>query len=591
MRSFALALVLLCCGAVRADEPVTLRGATASWVSMIEVGEPGEVSAELSWEASTLLDPERSVLSVWMDGVPRRTVRVTSVDSMEVSLGTLGSGFHRLELRARLHVPGDPCLRVHEDDTWVRVDAVDVRLPQGAEAPSSMSVRAWIAEAAGKTVDVQVPTTHPQTTGRASAIVDAWITLVRWGALPTSEASRTFALHRGPVPQGALAVAHVRDETLELTAQNDMSMARAVRMLRRDALRDRCDHASCIISASMSGVGEQDDALPTLAEQGHPHGWTARGHGRHALQMVWTRPADWKPRAWPTARFDVRAAQLQQGDTTRVSLTIEGVPLGTWEVDEEAAHIAARIPESFWEMDRWELNLEVELEADDETCARSMDRWLHIEGSSHVDVPHDELRFEGIAALAEVRAPSLTADQPVGDTALRALALVLAPFADDHAGWTWVAPDACTSPCVRVAENHWWDESRLELVEHESVLYWRDYAETLDMPMVQANDTVLIEFLEPGDLRVSVVGNPALTEPPTLAGLVGPVAMFRAEQWDVLGTTPPRQVPVEALVEHIPEAPVLTSLEERHTFWIDVGIAGFAMLALGLWLRRKRSFA
>ena len=352
---------------------VVLRGLEATFVRTLELGPAEDRRSqpvlEFTWEASELLVLTDSVLSVAVNDVPLRSVPLVRIAAsgksrgrLKLSLPRLGPGFHRLAIRARLRVAGDPCLRVHEDDAWVRLhdDAAVTwtrrRRPKGSVGPHLATWAQGLAAVHGGHVHV-----HPATTGgdaSARAFIELDHQLRALGLFPgsRSDAAQVFLATLERVPAGhsyRVAADRLRDapllragvvwdeEGLRLLGRDGEALTDLVRMLGDARARELCAATECWLGAytrkDAQGTAEDraDEPGPgelrvlDLASAGHPRGWLAAGAGNHSLMIRWEKPPSVTVRGWPTLVLHMRrplGGPLDRG-RSRLSIKLNGTPL------------------------------------------------------------------------------------------------------------------------------------------------------------------------------------------------------------------------------------------------------------------------
>ena len=186
---------------------ITLVGAAPRWEGVFPVDEPSlrrsAPMLEVDVRASELLDLRQSTLTVEVDGSPRRSVALATLGgTLRVRLSDLAGGFHRIALRARLVVPGDPCLRRHDRDAWLRVDG-ELRWRRSPGTRETATLEAVLTQLAGAAFRVQLPDDTALATA-LPAYLEAVALMTHLGAAPAgtdgAEESKRVTLHLGVAP-------------------------------------------------------------------------------------------------------------------------------------------------------------------------------------------------------------------------------------------------------------------------------------------------------------------------------------------------------------------------------------------------------
>lgn len=625
------------------NAPTTLRGARPTWSATVQVDAPeerlGPPVLTLEVDASELLDHRRSTLTLEVDDVPRATRRLGAlIDASAASrpwrvpLGELPEGFHRIAIVGRLVVQDDPCLRDHEREAWVGVQDAEVRWRSTATT-SERTVRAQVARLAGAAARVR-SLGSPDDPAAAAAFLEAHAWLWRAGVRPLAagrerslegsevQLAGDVVLAAGPrcvLGAGVEATLRTKGDDLSLCARDWGAAEDALRRLRSPALLARCDRSSCALgpaleSDEVQGAAPEDDPPPgrvlTLAEAGFPRGWTARGEGVHVLRISWNRPAPWTLRRWPEIRLRARMpSEVLDPDRSRAVMRVNGVPLGSWRLGEVDAgalerRLAARVPEDVWADENWQIELEVTLRGrNDDTTCREDERglWLSVLGDSELVVPRDEARYAGLGALPERladRRPAVAwpADA-MGWHELAALGTLLSPLATPGERWRVTTAPACPSPCVHVAREG--RSERLLLAGPEApdarAQRWVDPSGNLDLPVLDADGTLLLELVG-DDVHVTLPGAaPDLEAPPRWEGFAGALALHHegaeGARWEILAVPDPERV-LEVRAD-APDAttPRLTTEQEARVAWVNLATALLALLVVAVmawrWRRRR----
>tara|TARA_B100001750_G_C15451903_1_gene569390 strand:- start:364 stop:1296 length:933 start_codon:yes stop_codon:yes gene_type:complete len=284
-------------------------------------------------------------------------------------------------------------------------------------------------------------------------------------------------------------------------------------------------------------------------------------------------------------------------ERSRATLAINDVPLASWELARGEARWRGRVPRAVWNDGRWDVTLVVTLRSsDDEGCHdEDDDLWVHVDGASALHVPREELTFRGLASAADhFRGAPLVWSEHLDADGLGALASVLSPLATPD-GWTWLPPRRrCRSACIHLATGRWWESgSRLALVGRAGGRRWRDDSGELGIPLLPAEDTLLLERVGEDSLRVTVLGVPEELTSPRWVGLLGELALFHDGTWDILAVEDDPVVTRRVSGAEDLE-PAREPLERTRVRWVDIvfsllGCLILAAVALGSWRRRRES--
>ncbi|MEM6992471.1 MAG: cellulose biosynthesis cyclic di-GMP-binding regulatory protein BcsB [Myxococcota bacterium] len=633
-------------GEVLVPAVTVLRGGRASASFPLHAPERSRAGARsrasFRFDASEVVNPRASTLTVSVDGRPVRTVWLSDlmkggdVLPLLADLGPISAGPHLATVAAKLVVDGDPCLLRHAEDAWVTL-STESSVQHYAPLPAS-SGGSWMQleadwRAAGLVLDLPLELSPHA----VLATIDAVQRLRRWGVKVTltspSEAVPTLSLRslndtdvaRGlasvlrQAPGATRAVISRTAATVTVLARSPEDLPRAIAQLSSRRTRSMCPRRGpCLLTSSAEDLSNiatrvrNGASVLSLSDLGHPQGWTASGTGRHTLRFVWPRPATWTVEHRPQLRLSASISQHAQIDrqATAISVKLNDQPLASWHWDDEDGErtLAVLVPDYAWDDDAWVFDVVVELRADGaRPCADVNDDvvWFKLGPDSALHVEREEALYAGVAGFfraTQRTRPLLEWRPPTRWRDVVTLATLLAPFADQTPGQRWAWVDGSTAPNVprvRFPAESTPRGSAIRAERTREGSWWLDRSGELGIPLVDTAGSVLITHDGDGEAEVLTVHLGALVEAsalpvPNYASLHGHNALFASGVWTSLGRDehPGGTRVIRAEPEEAGERPVASTDSERayrqlNLLWL-VG-AAFALAMLALALRRRPS--
>lgn len=603
----------------------------------------------LRWRKSRLLDLQRSTLSIVIDGVARRSVRLVELgESGEytVSLAGVKGGVRMISLRASLRVDEDPCLRQHRDEAWftVKPGSVIEWERKSVLPPAPTAVRdfpdAW-RPLAGKPAGVVLDFNAALDREGVGAYLDADGLLRRWAYLPQKQEMEgtvgTLRLRTmngadeekklGLSPEARFAWVAEAPGVLTAYGRDTAALREALLMLADDPARAMCPEAVCRgghqkprppLQPAAAAANGATPPVWRMANAGYAQGWTVRGEGQQQLRIVWRRPVGWRLQEWPMLQLQGQVSESKALDAELSAITVRindrpvaTYPLTLW----RSGWAEVRIPREFWSANEWVIDLSVSLRtADERRCLSSdaTDLWARLGPETALTVPHQDKTPEGVASFYRdmrlAAAPVLGLSGTPTQARLSALAAVLYPFvrADEPAverRWNVVDARACEAQqCVRLADA----PPASSPLRYEPPL-WRDASGRLRMPDLGVEDTAGLFYVPPrsrGTAQLLVVAGlasspssssakaDAVLEPPDYGGLVGWIALY-AQGWHTLDVRAEPGASQPAAAARVAE-PANASREQLRLRWMNLLWGALSVLVIGfllvrLWRRSSRS--
>ncbi|MBL4689559.1 MAG: cellulose biosynthesis cyclic di-GMP-binding regulatory protein BcsB [Nannocystaceae bacterium] len=583
-------------------QPVVLRGRNTS--SSVPLRAPRRSVAKarsrvsVRWQASELIDLEKSSMTVSIDGRPVRTAWMSDLDNDDgpnvsagdllANLGAVSPGPHLMTVSAQLVVDADPCLERYAEQAWVTLTTEsevrhDAALPWISSGDLRELPEDWRRDDTGA-VALGVPLS--MTPDTVLAVVEAAQTLQRWGLKPTLQPAKGGAgpaiiirsvdqpdavapslLERLAVaPKPTRALVELSGLQVTILARTAADLPRAVTQFASEHTRALCPVGEpCLLSTSVNtGAEEEDDEqqpaqVLSLSDIGYAQGWTAEGPGKHELRIVWPRPASWTVEHRPQLRLKARVSQHPQLDREASSVTIRlnGRPLATWHLAEPQPQftLAVGIPNDAWADEVWVFDVVTHLRAADDIPCAAIDNdvvWFTLQPDSALFVDRSEALYSGIAGFyrtSEERRPVLVWTEPRAWQDVVVWSTVLLPFAEQtpQAQWRW-ADDTRGPATQRITFSSQSVPPGLEIARGwgRSERWWLDTSRTFGTPMLDVEDAVLLSYGrdDRGEQLAIVTGLMVESEDlvvPPYATLVGRHAVWNNEAWASLDTNTERQ--------------------------------------------------
>lgn len=564
------------------QRPLLLRGQTGTATFSFLLAAAGVPSLDLSWSVSEIVDHRKSRLTVEVDQRPVRTVWLSAISEgktrgrWKLNLGESQAGFHTVKVKAKLSVPGDPCLRRHEEGAWLQLHPNSVlTLPV---APSS--ARATIADlpealriSQGGFVRMVLPSELSQST--VLAALEAYDLLRGWGLKPTLDSSvkpalvlqtlekspgapspAAWALEHAPIE--ARAAAAMQGDTLTIVSRSPADLAGAVRQLGQRRVRSICPVESPCLLGRQTAVSRPAPELEPngsrvldLEALGHPRGWLAKGSGVHKLRFVYAPKNWWRIDRSPELDLSVRLpkASVLSSKLTTLTVLLNERPLGTWHLGRGTprTNLKARVPEAFWRDDTWSFEVVVRLFPEEELPCDTLDEraiWAVVEAKSSLTVERRESLQGGIASFfeeAKKQRPSLIWPPFSGWREVLAIASLLHPFSLETPtqSWRWaIAPAPEEQRSIAIVDANEVHRGELSQINSVREAWWLDASESLGIPLAEVENTARIST-ESKTRLVLQIGSTAgrgWSVAPDYRALRGRHALWVNQRWHSLGT-------------------------------------------------------
>lgn len=456
--SVVCALLLSCttwtvakAGVALFDSDIQLRGAQASYAVPVLVSgsQPQALQLRLQWAVSGLVDPNRSIVNVLVNGQIRSTRRLSDIGNAgwQLNLRPLKAGQQELRVQVYLRAKGEDCIPMPES-LWLTLlptSRIAGASPLSQATSSSLAVKdfpkAWHSSASekaqpggkhGKSL-VEVSIEHPWDASAAAAYTQAQVYLAQQGlaspksVMVSSEAGQLIlrSLERlepkHPARDRWALAADTRfviyaagAHRLEIITKDTQHISSAIELLANDALRALCHESLCSSSladatqthsAKAVQSTQAQDLLWSMAQGDQPRGWTARGAGAHTLRQVWVRPHAVDFQSDVNLLLAARASQAAQLDALQssISLRINDQPIATYSLqDWKVEHASVRIPESLWRAAVWVMDFEVRLTPrPQQRCSylAQEDLWLSLDPATRLNAKFEHRETAGIAGF------------------------------------------------------------------------------------------------------------------------------------------------------------------------------------------------
>ncbi len=619
------------------QRPLILRGQTGTAAFSFPLTAPGAPSLDLSWSVSEIVDHRRSRLTIEVDQRPVRTVWFSAISEgktrgrWKLNLGVLQTGFHTVKVKVNLSVPGDPCLRRHEDGAWLQLHPNSVlTLPL---APPS-SARATIADLPGALRTSQggfVRMVLPSGLSKSTvlATLEGYDLLRGWGLKPTLDSSVKPALvlqtlEKSPAapspaawalehaPTEARAAVAMQGDTLTIVSRSPADLAGAVRQLGQRRVRSICPLESpCLlgrqaeVSRPPPDVEPDESRVLDLEALGHPRGWLAKGSGVHKLRFVYAPKKWWQIDRSPELDLSIRLpeASVLSSKLTTLTVLLNERPLGTWHLGRGTprTNLKARVPEAFWGDEAWSFEVVVRLSPKEELPCDALNEraiWAVVEAKSSLTIERRESLHGGIASFfegAKRQRPSLIWIPFSGWQEVLAIASLLHPFSLEtpDQSWRWAvapAPEEQRSIAIVGASEVHRGELRKIISDREA--WWLDASESLGIPLAEVESTARISTDSNTRLALQI-GSTAgrdWSAAPDYRALRGRHALWVNQRWHSLGPSNDQQHRTvrrtqTERIEHRAQSDRARIRRTVNLIWSAAAVC--ALLGLVLYRRRK----
>lgn len=519
------------------QQPVTLIGQTSSTEVSIFLdpltARQSPPQLHLFWDVSAIVNLGLSTITVELDDGPLLSTtlqRVAASRTIDLSLSGVSGGFHVLRIRTRLLTSADPCHSLYDRELWLRLSPdstlsyLRTPAPQSKESHVGGILSAW--EATHQAIALQPMLALDR--GAAGAYLQAARWLGQQGLRtegPQAAALQPSLLLRtsgtGPLPglpweSALLGCLERQGSQLVATARSgDDLEALFVQLQHRDSLL-HCTDRTCLLSRhhaappspepQVSADTLPSDAVATLAQQGHPRGFTARGGGWHQLRLNWEQPPSFALSGVPELRLDVQSAALTALDRNGSSITVKmgDRPLASFSpgmLSLEAMPLRIKIPPELRDQRVWSFEIEINLRTvQTGPCQASDDStlWITLGASSGVYVQHRERLYPGtltsVAELAQKHPLQIVFHRSLSWPAVAALSAVLAKLSY-RPHWQVVHSQAeCGPLCIVPQVGALPESSPLALLGVGSELHWVDRYDAFHMPLISASSSVFLDI-------------------------------------------------------------------------------------------------
>ncbi len=630
-------------------QPLTLLGQTGSSEVSIYVDPLSERRSAphlvLPWDVSAIVDLSLSTLTVELDDVPLLSSTLQKLQSgrpLDLSLSGVSGGFHVVRVRTRLLTSTDPCRSLYDRELWLRLspDSELTYLHAANQKKGSEHVGGILTDWQAKGGVVYVMPLAQLDRGTVGAYLQATRWLLRSGlrAEWTSNQAESDALilrigdHEpgtGTPWESAVLGSLTRQGTqLVAAARSGDDLGHLFGELLFPGTLAQCHERLCLlgraappadpppdrtVDATASG-----DRIVTLAQKGHPRGYSARGGGWHLLRLNWERPSSFALTGVPELRLFVQSAALAGLDRNASSLNVrvEDRPIASYSpamLAQEAMPLRIKLPPELWEQRSWNVEIDMNLRSiQTGPCQASVDStlWLTLGAESGIYAQHKERRYPGtlaaVAELSQTVPTQLVFSRTLTWPAVASLSAVLASLVHSP-DWQVVSSQAeCGQLCVLAQVGAIPETSPLALLAVGSELHWADRHGTFHLPLLPASEGVLLDVPQPSvhsaDLRhgeLLWVHFPLDYSPKKLPATIDLASLpYRHALWSVqrwlplgersLGVTPPDEEDAAQL------APAATGKPQFHiprqaldALWLLCS-AGIVYLAIRIARRRRK---
>lgn len=329
---------------------------------------------ELVYSHSPLLEPERSTMTIIVNGLSVQSVRLTpetrtrATLTVPLPLSVFGGDGFFVQMRFHMRLTRDECEETRNPALWATIHG-DSRLvlptrPAGAyrldqferlfaPPPANRPPLALVipAEPSAEELDaagvvafelgrraatiradprLEVVTTFPD---RASVIVGsapALAQLLPWGAVDWDGRAVTLAGVPIPDDHGVLALAESGTPRLLITGATPAAVRRAAQALSDPARRALLDGAYAAVTDApipASSVLPWANGAASFAQLGIASR-SVNGPGEHRIDLAFARPAAWQLRDGSVLTLDVETTPAVRRDTSWIAASVNGIDLG-----------------------------------------------------------------------------------------------------------------------------------------------------------------------------------------------------------------------------------------------------------------------
>lgn len=582
-------------------EPSTLRG-PVDVVSRVFHLDEGAVTThdpllEVDWYASPMLNPDTSMVTVSIGERPIRSwplrdlIQDGTPVPIRVSLRGTKPGWVPLEIKARLRIGDDPCVRIWDDEAWMVLESADVHWHGPEAVPEDPTPVDLPEHLARNPVLVRPP---PRLDDHwATATVELWQTLARWNARPIASLDELDTLEDldedhvlytvelvqsppDPILPKVRGAAALTGRTVRLSAPDGKVARDLVHAWADGGFRERCEVWPCLLGPTSPDDADElelDDGVFTLEDAGWRYGYRVEGKG--SMRFRYAPPAHWRRSRPPSLHAVLRYDALRANqDQSRLEAWVAGRPFASWRLDTAAnaapRELVATLPDAVAGDAAWDIELHVAMEPDDDLpCQYQVEPWAVLEPDTRLVIPHEEPEDGSIAYFAEGLTgsddPQIRWPDDIMPQQTLAVARVLERFTH---GRRWRLDGDCDVDCVRIVHDR---PDELSADPHLDA--WMDW-DGVDVPVITTaghpalySNGELLDLILPTERPIPSTAPAPLAMPSTWA-------MATEDGWSLYGTLPTPEV-----VE--PDNEVQASEEEVAAATVDLLFGVFLVLFLG----------
>lgn len=329
---------------------------------------------ELVYSHSPLLEPERSTMTIIVNGLSVQSVRLTpetrtrATLTVPLPLSVFGGDGFFVQVRFHMRLTRDECEETRNPALWATIHGDSLlalptrpigayRLEQferlfapppaerpplalvipAAPSPEELEAAGLVAFQLGRRAAairadprLEIFTTPPD---RASVIVGsapALAQLLPWGAVDWDGRAVTLAGVPIPANHGVLALAEGGTPRLLITGATPAAVRRAAQALNGPERRALMDGAYAAVTDAIIPASSSlpwTNGAASFAQLG-VSSRTVSGPGEHRIDLTFTRPAAWRLRDGSVLTLDVEATPAVRRDTSWVAVSVNGIDLG-----------------------------------------------------------------------------------------------------------------------------------------------------------------------------------------------------------------------------------------------------------------------
>lgn len=519
-------------------QSVTLLGQTSSSEAVVFVDPISDRKSaphlRLQWDVSSIVDLSLSTLMLEVDNDPIFSSTLQTLPAnrtLDLSLSGVSGGFHVIRVRARLLTAGDPCLSLYDRELWLRLSKESelsyLRIPSEQKDEHVFGMlNAWQSARSPVNIKPSLPLQR--------STLGAYIQAARWlqrnglrsdsteeGSskstlvLRTASSGPDTAIPWEPALLGSL---ERRGSQLVATARNGDDLAALFLLLQHSDSLSTCTERLCMFARhglsqpkeaakpSSSRTESPPGAVVTLADQGLPQGFGAKGGGWHQLRIHWDRPDSVLLSGEPELRLFVQSAALAALDQNASTLSVKmgDRPLASFSpglLQSDRMPLRIKIPKELWDQSPWNFSIDTNLRTVPQKHCQSSDEstlWLTLGAQSGVYADIQKRIYPGtltaVAELSKTEPVQIVFSKTLTWPAVAALAAVLGKL-DDHAPWQIVESQTeCAMLCIVPQVGALPDTSPLALLAIHGDLHWIDRHDSFFLPLLPAQGSLFLDI-------------------------------------------------------------------------------------------------